>query len=343
MPIPRSRLVDPTQPGPYQCISKCVRRAFLCGDGYEHRRAWIRDRMAELTEIFAMDVIAFAVMSNHMHVLVWTDPERAEAWSADEVARRWLRLCPKSAPKGMTEELAIRQLARDERQIRVYRERLASLSWFMKTLKEPIARRANAEDECTGAFWEGRFNSYRVVDEAGALTCAVYVDLNPIRACVAETPEESEFTSVWDRIQAWQAARQGPTSGRKGTRRKMTSNQTKRRPTTLARRQDTWLAPMSSDAAAPGQRVIFGFGVEKYLQLVDSLGRIVRGDKRGSIPDHLLPILERLELDIEPWLHVVTAQARRLWGTTVGRARSLAKEAIRRKQRRVANPLGPIG
>ena len=343
MPIPRSRLVDPTQPASYQCISRCVRRAFLCGDGYEHRRGWIRDRMAELAEIFAMDTVAYAVMSNHLHVLIWTDPERAEAWSSEEVARRWVRLYPKSISAEMDEELAIRQLARNERRIRVLRERLASLSWFMKTLKEPIARRANKEDDCTGAFWEGRFKSYRIVDDAGALTCAAYIDLNPIRAGLAETPEASEFTSVYERIQAWRAERRGRGSKRKGRRRKGTSSKLERRPVTLARKHDAWLAPMSPDAAAPGRRVIFGFGVEKYFELVDSLGRIVRGDKRGAIPEHLVPILERLELDVDAWLHVVTQQARRLWGTTVGCAKSLAAEAIRRKQMRVANPLGPIG
>jgi REP element-mobilizing transposase RayT len=344
MPIPRFRLVDPKHPGPYHCISRCVRRAFLCGDGYEHRRAWIRDRMADLTEIFAIDVIAFAVMSNHLHVLLWTDPERAEYWSADEVARRWLRLCPKPIPHGMSAKLAVRQLAGNERLIRIYRERLASLSWFMKALKEPIARRANAEDECTGAFWEGRFKCYRVVDEAGVLTCAAYIDLNAIHAGVAEMPEDSEFTSVWERIKAWQAnGQRRRASNRARPRRKKDQHDCERPAVTLGRRYGTWLAPMSPDPTAPGRRVIFGFGVEKYLQLIDSLGRIVRGDKHGAIPRHLRPILDRLELDVDAWIHVVTAHVRRLWGSTVGRSRSLASEAVRRKQTRVANPLGPIG
>jgi len=301
--------------------------------------------MAELAQIFAMDVVAYAVLSNHLHVLLWTDPDRAEAWSAEEVARRWLRLCPKSIPKGMHEELAIRQLAANERRIGVLRERLADLSWFMKTLKEPIARRANKEDDCTGAFWEGRFKSYRIVDDAGALTCAAYIDLNPIRAGLAETPEASEFTSVYDRIQTWRAERRrrGRASGRKRRRRTRASSDPGRRPATLSRKLGDWLAPMSSEAAAPGRRVIFGFGAEKYFELVDSLGRIVRGDKTGAIPDDLRPLLERLELDVDIWLHAVTGHARRLWGTTVGRAKGLAAEAIRRKQRWVANPMGPIG
>ena len=315
----------------------------MCGGRYEHRRVWIRDRIAELAEIFAIDIIAYAVMDNHLHILLWTDPDRARAWSAEEVARRWLRLCPKSIPAGTDLETAIARLAQDESRISILRKRLASLSFFMKSLKEPIARRANKEDERTGAFWEGRFKSYRIVDDAGVLTCAAYIDLNPIRAGIAETPETSEFTSVFERIQAWKAQRAEKRSVKKRKRNKKTPRRPDQQPVTLTRQRGTWLTPMSSDTARKGQRVIFNFGVDRYLQLVDYLGRIVRSDKRGAIPKHLRPILERLELDVDAWLHVVTQNARKLWGTTVGRATSLAKEAIRRKQKWVANPLGPIG
>jgi len=67
-------------------------------------------------------------------------------------------------------------------------------------LNEYISKRANIEDNCTGHFWESRFKSQALLDERALLTCMAYVDLNPIRACMAKTPETSEYTSIQERI-----------------------------------------------------------------------------------------------------------------------------------------------
>jgi REP element-mobilizing transposase RayT len=100
MTSPRSHLVDPEAPGFYHCISRCVRRAFLCGEdalsgrSFEHRKQWVEERLLELAEVFAVGVYAYAVMSNHLHVVVYVDPSATLAWSPDEVAQRWVRLTP---------------------------------------------------------------------------------------------------------------------------------------------------------------------------------------------------------------------------------------------------------
>jgi len=70
----------------------------------------------------------------------------------------------------------------------------------MKFLNQDIAFRANAEDNCKGHFWESRFKNQALLDERALLTCMTYVDLNPIRAAMAKTPEDSDYTSIQERI-----------------------------------------------------------------------------------------------------------------------------------------------
>jgi len=85
--------------------------------------------------------------------------------------------------------------------------RLSSLSWFMRCLSEPIARRAQSEDEVSGRFWRAGFKCQKLLDEAAILACSVYVDLNPIRAGLAATPETSVDTSAHARFKAGASAR----------------------------------------------------------------------------------------------------------------------------------------
>ncbi|MEM9071745.1 MAG: transposase [Myxococcota bacterium] len=185
----------------YHLISRCVRRAFLCGkdpysgQDFEYRREWIEERLFELAQIFGVELHAYAVMSNHLHVVLRVDKERVEKWSDAEVVRRYGKLF-----RGKPRELE--GLSTRERKTRVgaWRERLWNLSWFMRCLNESIARRANAEDECTGRFWEGRFRCQPLLDETALLTCMAYVDLNPLRAGLAKSLKTSTHTSIAKRI-----------------------------------------------------------------------------------------------------------------------------------------------
>ena len=210
----RREIVPSGEVGVYHCTARCVRRAFLCGvdsysgQDYEHRRDWIRQRLEHLASIFAIDICAYTVMSNHLHLVVRTRPDLVPEWSAEGVAWRWMRLHPPRDPRtGQRTEPSpgdINRIASNPERIEQVREQLASLSWFMRCLCESIARRANKEDECTGRFWEGRFHSQRLIDEGAILAGSIYVDLNPIRAGMAETPEEATYTSAFDRICAIQ-------------------------------------------------------------------------------------------------------------------------------------------
>ena len=209
MPIPRSQQISLESTPYYHCISRCVRRAFLCGNdsltgnSYEHRREWVEDRLLFLTSVYAIDVCAYAVMSNHVHTVLHVDQEKAVNWTTKEVLERWHRLY-----KGTTftqqyvrgEELPDYALSLVSATAETYRSRLIDISWFMKELNEPIARQANFEDGCTGRFWEGRFKSQALLSESALMACMAYVDLNPVRAGIETTPETSAHTSIKKRV-----------------------------------------------------------------------------------------------------------------------------------------------
>lgn len=196
MTYPRSHLVDP-EGGHYHVCSRCVRRAWLCGNdevtgtNYDHRRAWIENRILELTNIFAVDIFGYAVMSNHYHIVLNIESARTRKWTDSEVVMRWAKLST-SKNKSHNKNTA----TPDKKRIEELRHRLSSLSWFMRYINEPLARQANREDNCKGRFWEGRFNSQRLLDEQGLLGAMVYVDLNPVRAGISDAPVASDYTSI---------------------------------------------------------------------------------------------------------------------------------------------------
>ncbi len=272
----------------YHCTSRCVRRAFLCGrdeytgNDYEHRRDWIEQRMLTLAEVYALDICAYAVMSNHYHIVLHINAEKANTWSDSEVIQRWHTLYAGNLLSH--EYLAGKDLY--EEQLRVlselvteWRERLMSISWFMRALNEDIARQANAEDNCSGRFWEGRFKSQALLDETALATCLAYVDLNPIRAQMTDTPETSDFTSVKERINTAQSE-----------------------PESIEPKQPRSLFPF---IGYPRQNMPAGlpFRLQDYLELVDWTGRQIRTDKRGNIDQNIPPILERLNIDTDHWIY----------------------------------------
>lgn len=273
MPKPRYRQVSVECTPYYHCVSRCVRRAYLCGSdpstgfNFAHRRQWIVDRIKLLCSVYAIDLCAYAIMSNHYHIVIKIDVDRVNQWPDKEIARRWMQVFPGN--RLMQQYLMNTDLTRDEFQgvealFVTWRERLCDLSWFMRCINEPIARMANAEDHCTGRFWEGRFKSQALLDERALLACMAYVDLNPIRAGMARTPEQSDYTSVQARIE-WPASE------------------------SLARfsEQGGNTIPCS---------------LKDYLELVDWGGREIKQNKRGYIPANTPPILTRLRMGASPVL-----------------------------------------
>ena len=206
--LARGEYLDPQSIQITHIVSRCVRRAFLCGKDpftgqcFEHRRQWIQDRLEFLASVFAVDCLTFAVMSNHFHLILRNRPDIVRGWSDEEVASRWLKLCPPRRDGKPTKptDSDIAMIVNNARRVAELRIRLSDISWWVRMTTEKIARQANREDECTGRFWEGRFKAQLLLDEASILACAMYVDLNPIRAAMAQSLESSDFTGAQARI-----------------------------------------------------------------------------------------------------------------------------------------------
>lgn len=301
MTLPRSAQIDPGTTPYYHCVSRCVRRAFLCGRdemtgfNFEHRRAWIEQRLQNLAEIFAIDLCAYAVMSNHYHVVLHINADRIRRWTSDEVVMRWARLHQLPA------EFDVMDSATKDRLTACWRERLNSISWFMKCVNEPLARLANKEDGCKGRFWEGRFKSQALLDEVSVLKCMAYVDLNPVRAALADRPETSIHTSVKARID--------------GT--------------------DQALAPMRQRSSNRKRRFELPISRLDYLSLVDITGRQLRADKSGRIDSSLPKILLRLErASTRDWLDEMRDLSRH-YSRAIGTRLSLIDFRTRLRQKRL--------
>ncbi len=280
----------------YHCVSRCVRRSFLCGEdkftgqSYEHRRGWVEERLLFLGTVFAIDICAYAVMSNHTHVVLCVDKDLADSWSMKEVLRRWHQLhqgtlLSQKYQRGST--LSKSEKISLEETVTIYRQRLYDISWLMRNLNEHIAREANKEDGCTGRFWEGRFKSQALLDESAVLACMAYVDLNPIRAKMNTTPETSTHTSIQQRIHSLIKGEQ---------------------PRKLMGFVGNHRQDMPKGIA---------YSLIDYCELVDTTGRCIREDKTGHIEHHNSPILARLGLNSEQWL-TLTTEFEQHFSTAVG-------------------------
>jgi hypothetical protein len=258
MTLPRKSLVSVEHTPYYHCVSRCVRRAYLCGydrlttKSYEHRRNWLELKLLRTADLFAVKLCSYAVMSNH-------------CFKGTLFSQRFINGEPLIEAQWKALRIDIKR----------WRRRLCSISWFMRIVNETIARQANKEDKCTGRFWEGRFKSQALLDERALLSCMAYVDLNPIRACMATTPEQSDHTSIKYRLE-------------------------------LLEKGEIQHSSLESFVGTTEKTIGIPFKLKDYLELVDWSGRIIRTDKRGHIDNALPDILSRLGLDIDVWKILTT-------------------------------------
>jgi REP element-mobilizing transposase RayT len=293
MPQPRKTIVCIDATPYYHCVSRCVRKAYLCGldivtkQNYQHRRAWVEKELLKQAKVFAIDIAAYAIMSNHYHVVLHINKKKAEAWTFDEVIGRWHSLYKGNSLSQRylkTSEFSEAEYVKLSEFVEEWRDRLMDLGWFIGRLNEFIARQANFEDKCTGRFWEGRFKSQALLDEKALATCMAYVDLNPIRADIAKTPEKSDHTSIKYRA----------------IKAKVTHS------ANHPKQQAKGLMPFVGN---PNINIPGGlpFKLTDYLELVELTGRSIREDKRGYIEKYQPTILARLGIDANSWITMTTS------------------------------------
>ena len=305
MTTARKELVDVSVTPWYHCISRCVRAALLMADEQGNdRKQWIEDRLQLLAEHFAIGVAGFAVLDNHLHVLVRLSPKSAQDWTAEEVVRRWMAIYPPADLDSSDERIVqewVNQQAKDQNRVNQLRPRLTNLGWFMKALKEPLSRLCNRADGVKGTFWEARYKSIAILDEEALLATCAYIDLNPVAAGIATVPEQSDHTSVQQRVR--HAANKGQLKVLQAAR--MSSVVGSQAEGELE--QDHWLIPLDDrrgrvtnceKPVRPGMLASFSLG--SYLQLLDFTGRLFREGK-ARISDSVTDIFERLDTSSEFW------------------------------------------
>jgi hypothetical protein len=321
MTMARSQLVNTSVTRWYHCISRCVRRAFLLGEGTADRKQWIENRLRELADVFAVSIGGFSVMDNHLHVLIRLDPDVAANWSDEEVVRRWGTLFPPRDKSGQALDVAGDWIAwrlQDASWVATARQRLQNLGWFMKCLKEPLSRMANREENTRGAFFEGRFKSIAILDEESLLATSAYIDLNPVAARIAMTPEASAHTSIKERVAHVEAL------GRTDDLADAELGSVPAQALSAGLEDSHWLCPIEDrrrlDSAREG--MIEGFTLGSYLLIVEYTGRLLREGK-ASISRELAGIFDRLGSNAEAWQAKMTKlSAGRLLGRFLAASRA---------------------
>jgi len=298
----RRDVIDESTVGAYHVTSRTVRRAFLTGYDprtgvdYSHRKEMLERRLEALVSVFAIECLDHSILDNHFHAILRNRPDVVAGWSDEEVARRWLRL--KRSELDLNPEPTAEQIAAfllDPAKVAQARKRLSSISELMGHLKEAISRAANREDDVRGFFWQGRFSATRLGDDAALLVCSLYVNMNPIRAGLAETPEDAQYTSMHARLHDRLA--DDPARSRSG-----------------------WLTAVHVDGdgfegVAARRRAsdkgYLGISFVEYLELLDALVRRERIERAGGVSGDYPPVLARLGVSAAQWEKLVRLTSRR--------------------------------
>ena len=339
----RAEVFSPDEIAIVHVMNRTVRRCFLLGDdpvsgkNFDHRKDWMEDQLEIQARHFGIDLICYALMSNHFHLILRSRPDIVATCDDAEVARRWLMLCPKrkpskrKSPKNGTKEAQppeptqaeINAITNDPVELTELRSRLSDISWWMRLLSQKIGSRANRDDKEVGKFWQSRFKGVKLLDEASILACAAYVDLNPIRAAIAENLEGSVYTSAQQRVLEFKAnannRRLKGRSYKNGNQRPgLKSIARSLCPVGLKEGPSGVGACVHNNGYRASDKGFLRLSTTEYLELLDWTARKLKTGKRGATPKCAPPLFERLGIDERTWLEL-TRDFGRLFSTVAGK------------------------
>jgi hypothetical protein len=299
-------------------MNRVVRRCLLMGTddytgkNYDHRKSWVENELKRMAAWFGIDLLTFAIMSNHFHLVLRSRPDVVETWDDTEVAKRWLMLCPnRKAADGRAAdptEPELNSIRLDAEKVKTIRSRLSDISWWMRLLCQKIAQRANKEDEASGKFWQSRYKAVRLIDEEAILACSAYVDLNPIRAAQAETIEDSQFTSARIRLQTMVSTMESSAL----------FDEASSTPNSVCISADSFLSPIEMDEAndpvgvRPSEserrcsdKGFLAMPTAEYFELLDWTAHQIVTGKPGATPMEAPALFERLKIQPDVWCELV--------------------------------------
>ena len=185
--MPRiARMIIKGDPAVYHVMSRTALDGYVIGDV---EKEYLLQLIKRLSLVYFTEVLGFCMMGNHFHLLVRMHP--GEDYSDDEIRKRF---------KLMYRDKKDRKLS--EGQIPYLREKWASLSEYVKEIKQSFSRFYNKLHHRKGFFWSERFKSVIVDNGETLINCLAYIDLNPVRAGIVEKPEDYRWNSLGYHVQA---------------------------------------------------------------------------------------------------------------------------------------------
>ena len=202
----RSKYLDLENTKYYHCITRCVRRSFLCGYDeltkidYNYRKEIIKNLLNVLTKAYSIEICSYVIMCNHIHLVLYVNDSEAQSWTDDEILKRWSILYPTSTSEIKALILNNEPETETKPMIERARKKLYCIISFMEKFSHTLSKQFNKEDNCKGRFWEGNFHLHPILGLQALINTMVYVDLNPVRANMVNYPEEHDSCSISDRF-----------------------------------------------------------------------------------------------------------------------------------------------